>query len=361
MKYLMTLIFLLLANISLPQNRDSTVYTQLPPFYIDLGTLTINEGTINICEDDTVFISHVFLQDTIIFYSDTSFVADTICEPVIIDVGMDTIRPPPLGIDFNIPGDFPTPFDIDWNLVKNKTIKVTGTYQGNWSINGAENTVVLFENFILENGGDRGINLDNSNNLTLKAVDSDPNNFRIRNFGGKHLRMERCNNIVIDGAWIETGNSGGQTDCIYVQRTRGLTVRNCKLIINNEDTGGHNDIIQMFLVGGNVLIENNVGLQNNSKTTNNQGIYATTPWSGSYQYLNNFLSGTQKNGQLTFHKNCLTLQRNAAGGGVDVPIEIRFNRVVSNGTKHIWLKDITNYNDDIRTSNDVDPNKITIQ
>lgn len=373
MKYLMMLIFLLLANISLPQNRDSTVYTQLSPFYIDLGTLTIDEGIINVCADDTVFVSHVFLQDTISFYSDTVTVADTVCIPVYVDLDDSVIVPdtiPPLGdwygimynensAQWTVPGDFSTPNSINYSVIGvMDTIFLTGSYSGTWTLRSVDNVVFLFKDFTLTGGSGKGIDAQYCDNIEFHVVDSDPSNFKILNYDGKHFSAKSMENLFVDGAYIRTPTSAGQTDGFYIDKTMGLKIVNSDIIIFNGASSPHCDIIQMYKVGGTVIIANNTGVQDNNKTSNNQGIYATTPQAGAYFYLNNNISG--KGAKKI--KNLLTLRRLPSLGGIDVPITITGNTLTTDGYHLIWLTGITNYIiEDNTFSGSYVGNAITIQ
>ncbi|MCZ6701595.1 MAG: T9SS type A sorting domain-containing protein, partial [Ignavibacteria bacterium] len=74
-------------------------------------------------------------------------------------------------------------------------------------------------------------------------------------------------------------------------------------IISNRDTGGHNDCIQSYR-DASLTIKNNYTEQNNSKTSNAQGIYVTTPLgSDTTRIYNNIFNATlsSSNG-ITFNR-----------------------------------------------------------
>lgn len=247
---------------------------------------------------------------------------------------------------------------IDYSIVKEgDSILLEGTYSGSWSVSGKNGIYFWGRNFTIQDDGDRGLDLQNGNDLNFCGENNDPNNFKILRFGGKHFRIDQCTNIFIKALHIETAISGGQTDTIYCQNTDDITVKNCNLIINTEGGSGHNDCFQGFRIGGEVLIEGNTCLQNNNRDTNNQAIYITTPSRskmGTYRYLNNYLGGVNSAGGRSKIKNCLTVRVLPGGStnGHPVPVRIIDNEIVSDGYNYVYLTGITDYNLDIREVND---------
>ncbi len=168
----------------------------------------------------------------------------------------------------------------------------------------------------------------------------------------KHISAKKNRRMEWNGIHIFTPQAASQTDGFYIDKSYGLTVRNCDIHINNGSESPHCDGIQMFLCGGDVFMLNNFIEQNNAKTSNDQGIYGTTPvWDGGvgttlYKYIGNTITGGSRGFDV---KNCLTLRGLPQFGGVDVPIEVRGNTVIHNGDKGCWLTSITGFNSDLLT------------
>jgi len=99
--------------------------------------------------------------------------------------------------------------------------------------------------------------------------------------------IENSSNCIIRNNNITTvsGYHNNQTDGIYSQRNNNVTFDNNTIIINNEHPDQHCDGIQSFR-DINITICNNYVEQRNRKTSNAQGIYATTML-GTHTYFNN--------------------------------------------------------------------------
>ena len=80
-----------------------------------------------------------------------------------------------------------------------------------------------------------------------------------------------------------------QTDGIYSQHTLNNIYDNNHIVINNNDPNGHDDCIQSYQ-DNNLTISSNYCEQNNSKTSNAQGIFASVPQGGIFKIYNNLVN-----------------------------------------------------------------------
>ena len=164
------------------------------------------------------------------------------------------------------------------------------------------------------------INITNKQYIVVSNLylrNSDDSVIKIRR--SQHIRIENCAihmtarsgiNIMFNESVIVTGCTlttdtliPHQTDGIYSQDNINNIYENNYIIISNRDTGGHDDCIQSYR-DASLTIKNNYTEQNNSKTSNAQGIYITASLgSDTIRVYNNIFNATlsSSNG-ITFNR-----------------------------------------------------------
>jgi|GEM_PF-1891096 len=158
---------------------------------------------------------------------------------------------------------------------------------------------------------------------------------------GRGMLIENSSNITVKNSYMTCPSYvSAQTDGIYSQRNSSNTYEGNTIIVNNTETSGHDDCIQMY-DDTDITVKNNYVEQNNSKSGNAQGIYATTMHGTSY-YINNVvnLTNAQSNG--------LTFRRLPSLGG-DGTVEMIGNTVYSIRAYH--TAQITETDDPIVNNN----------
>jgi len=245
--------------------------------------------------------------------------------------------------DFRVPGDFPDIYSINYSQIPGGSkILISGTYKNTWRPNGLSNIIFLFKDFVMDGQGtvEHAIYINGGNGVEFHSIDGNVNNAIFREYTGKVIDQHGGTNMWFDGFHLRTelDNSGGQTDLFYLQDINGLKVTNCNGIIYTEGGSGHNDCLQMYRISGEVLISHNWFMQDNHRTTNNQGIYLTTPGTGNFIYQNNYITGNPDDVLKSRIKNCLTFRR--LGASSDVHITIRDNYVYTNGYHPIIVTEI---------------------
>ena len=162
---------------------------------------------------------------------------------------------------------------------------------------------------IIDGGGTRynGINISGSN-ITIKGITlRNSSQGLIEISHSDYITVEDCEMSVYGRAGvfiqystgtkvrrcvIETGsNVNYQTDGIYSQYTVNDVYDHNHIVINNNDPNGHDDCIQSYQ-DNNLTIYSNYCEQNNSKTSNAQGIFASYPQGGTFKIYNNLVNLT---------------------------------------------------------------------
>lgn len=156
---------------------------------------------------------------------------------------------------------------------------------------------ITVSNLYLRNSFDSVIKIKSSLNIRIE-------NSYIHTTVRSGINVSSNENITISGCKITTDQIiNHQTDGIYSQNNVNNIYENNYIIISNRDTGGHNDCIQSYR-DASLTIRNNYTEQNNSKTSNAQGIYVTTPLgSDTTRIYNNIFNATlsSSNG-ITFNR-----------------------------------------------------------
>jgi hypothetical protein len=217
---------------------------------------------------------------------------------------------------------------IDWNGVNpGDIIYISGgsdstiyNEQFNVSASGTAGNLIVITRGI-ENGHSGKVIIDglktffNVINITNKEYivvsnlylrNSDDSVIKIRN--SQHIRIENCaihmtarsginimfnENVIITGCTLTTDTFiPHQTDGIYSQENSNNIYENNYIVISNNDPDGHDDCIQSYS-DYPLIIRDNYLEQNNSKTSNAQGIYITAPLgSDTTRIYNNIFNAT---------------------------------------------------------------------
>ncbi len=108
--------------------------------------------------------------------------------------------------------------------------------------------------------------------------------------------MQNTSNVIVRGCTITTPtNTSAQTDGIYAQRNTNAVYENNHIVVSNNNASPHCDAIQLY-VETNAVVRGNYVQQVNSKTSNAQGIYATTCTGTLYVYNNVAVNAHGNNG-----------------------------------------------------------------
>jgi len=228
--------------------------------------------------------------------------------------------------------------DIDWGSISpGDTIFISGgndstIYNEMLSIksNGsADKRIVVMKatdaghngNVIIDGEGviANGIEISKSNYIVIKGIE-------LRNSSRGLIKVTHSNYILIEDCMMQVyGRSGvfiqysagseirncnietgsyirSQTDGIYSQYTVNNVYSHNHIVINNSERSGHDDCIQSYR-DNNLTIHSNYCEQNNSKTSNAQGIYATAPTGGVFRFYNNIVNmGNAESNGMCFQK-----------------------------------------------------------
>jgi len=156
---------------------------------------------------------------------------------------------------------------------------------------------VTVSNLYLRNSFDSVIKIKRSSNIRLE-------NSYVHTTVRSGIDISENENITISGVKITTDQMiTNQTDGIYSQNNVNNIYENNYIVISNRDTDGHDDCIQSYR-DASLIIRNNYTEQNNSKESNAQGIYITTPLgSDTIRIYNNVFNATlsSSNG-ITFNR-----------------------------------------------------------
>ena len=108
--------------------------------------------------------------------------------------------------------------------------------------------------------------------------------------GRAGIYVQQSSGLGVRGCNIATGSYvNSQTDGIYSQFNTDNVYHDNHIVINNNEPSGHDDCIQSYQ-DNNLTIYSNYCEQNNNKTSNAQGIYATTPTGGTFKFYNNIVN-----------------------------------------------------------------------
>jgi hypothetical protein len=173
--------------------------------------------------------------------------------------------------------------------------------------------------------GSGAINIDNSTGVVVENCD-----FLVAGHGG--VFIQRTTDSFIRNNTIATlGNTTNQTDGIYSQLNSNNTYEGNEIVISNENINPHCDGIQMY-VDADMTIRNNYIAQNNSKTYNAQGIYATDV-SGTFNVYNNVIYGPNTENAL------LTLAIFSQGNGTLIA---KHNTLIGGGWGSLHVRNAPN-------------------
>ncbi len=159
-------------------------------------------------------------------------------------------------------------------------VRVSGASGGTYSEDGAATRVVIANMTINANYG-RGVFIQTSNAVTVRGCD------------------------ITTPTYVDA-----QTDGIYSQRNHDCVYENNRIVIYNQEPTGHDDCIQLFQ-DTSTIIRNNYLAQDNDKSGNAQGIYATTMY-GTTLYYDNVVN--LNNAQ----SNALSFRRLTGTGTVEI-------------------------------------------
>ncbi|MCH8034816.1 MAG: T9SS type A sorting domain-containing protein [Bacteroidetes bacterium] len=145
---------------------------------------------------------------------------------------------------------------------------------------------ITVSNLFLRNSFDSVIKIKSSLNIRIE-------NSYIHTTVRSGINVSQNENITISGCKITTDQIiYHQTDGIYSQNNVNNIYENNNIIISNRDPDGHDDCIQSYR-DASLTIKNNYTEQNNSKESNAQGIYITTPLgSDTTRIYNNIFNAT---------------------------------------------------------------------
>jgi hypothetical protein len=139
----------------------------------------------------------------------------------------------------------------------------------------------------------KGIELRNSKRGLIKITHSNYiliEDCRMQIYGRAGVFIQYSTGSEVRNCNIETGSYVGiQTDGIYSQYTVNNVYNHNYIVINNSEPSGHDDCIQSYK-DNNLTIHSNYCEQNNNKTSNAQGIYATAPTGGVFRFYNNIVN-----------------------------------------------------------------------
>lgn len=150
-------------------------------------------------------------------------------------------------------------------------VYVSGSSGSAYSEDGAATHVVI-DDLVIDADGGRGVFIQTSDHVTVR----------------------RCRITTPD--FVEA-----QTDGIYSQRSHDNVFEHNRIVIRNQEPTGHDDCIQLF-EDTSTIVRNNYLEQDNDKSGNAQGLYATTMY-GTTKYYGNVvnLNNAQSNG-LSFRR-----------------------------------------------------------
>ncbi len=124
------------------------------------------------------------------------------------------------------------------------------------------------------------IRIKHGNNIIVENC-----KFLVTGHGGVFIENSSACIIRNNNITTASGIQNNQTDGIFSQRNNNVTFDNNTIIINNEHPEQHCDGIQSYM-DMNLTVSNNYVEQRNKKSSNAQGIYATTML-GRHTYYNN--------------------------------------------------------------------------
>jgi len=153
-------------------------------------------------------------------------------------------------------------------------------------INITNKQYIVVSNMCLRNSDDTVLKIRNSQHIQIEncAIHMTSRS-GIESMNNENVIITQC--IITTGIWINH-----QTDGIYSQNNINNIYENNYIVISNRAPDGHNDCIQSYKDYA-LTIRNNYLEQDNSKTSNAQGIYITTPLgSDTTRIYNNIFNAT---------------------------------------------------------------------
>ncbi len=143
---------------------------------------------------------------------------------------------------------------------------------------------VIIQNFKLQNATGSG----QVRVCTASNVKVSDNQIFVTGHGGVFIENSSYCIVSRNSITTPSGSFDIQTDGIYSQRNSYNTYDGNSIVITNTAATPHVDGIQSY-IDKSLTLKNNYIFQNNNKTFNSQGIYATTG-SGTHIYFNNVVN-----------------------------------------------------------------------
>ncbi|MCZ6703810.1 MAG: right-handed parallel beta-helix repeat-containing protein, partial [Ignavibacteria bacterium] len=204
------------------------------------------------------------------------------------------------GVSFTADGDYVTLANVTVNNASGACIDLEGGWSGGYGNYGHSNPIrgSVVEGCKIFISSDEGIILKGTTRCTVR------NNY------------------------IYTSNSGGQTDGIWSQASSYNVYEGNTIIINNNSSSPHCDCIQVNQ-DTSIVMRFNYCEQNNSKSSNAQGLFGSESW-GDFEIYSNVVNLTQSN------SNAISFRNEARG---NMTIKIYGNTIYGEtGADHsIWV------------------------